>query len=161
MQAAVFDHLRFARKLEEASIFANRPPHKSGGINRGSTVMNESNFPEHIRYHYTSDSDANLKVAHGVWGGVNPHGEIEICFYNESDIPPEITDQTIGADGTPGPERVNQPDSARHIERRIHSRILVNYNTARALLDWLSERVSELDAEGATEIYDFNSGIQQ
>lgn len=118
-------------------------------------------LPERIRYHYQSDPCATLKVAHGVWGGVNPHGEIEICFYHESDIPPETSEQALGPDGAIGPERACGDGSSRNISRHIHTRILVNYNTARALLDWLEERVSELDAEGTPDIYDFNGGIQQ
>lgn len=102
-----------------------------------------------------------LRVAHGVWGGVNPHGEIEISFYHESDIPPDSSEQTIGPDGAPGPERPDRHDSSRHIARHIHTRILLNYNTARALLEWLDERIGELDSEGSSEAYDFNSGIQQ
>lgn len=118
-------------------------------------------YPDRIRYHYKQDANLPLQVAHGVWGGVNPHGEIEICFYNESDMPPLTSEQRIGADGTPGPEQQNNPDACRHISRHIHSRILVNYDTARAMLDWLEERLAELDSEGRSELYDIQSGIQQ
>lgn len=123
--------------------------------------MDRPDLPDRINYHYQTDPGAHLQVAHGVWGGINPHGEIEICFYHESDIPPLLTEQTVAADGSAGPERLSRNDSTRHIARQIHTRVLVNYNTARALLEWLEERVSELDAEGPTNIYDFNSGIQQ
>lgn len=123
--------------------------------------MEKQDFPEKIRYHYQTDPGAHLQISHGVWGGVNPHGEIELCFYHESDIPPLVSEQLVSPDGSAGPERINQEDGCRHIARQIHTRILVNYNTARALLDWLEERLAELDSEGASEIYDFNSGIRQ
>ncbi|MBD5553255.1 MAG: hypothetical protein HDQ44_02850, partial [Desulfovibrio sp.] len=103
--------------------------------------MDNQEYTERIQYHYSQADNLPLHVAHGVWGGVNPHGEIEISFYNESDIPPSLTEQAIAADGTPGPERICQTDSGRHISRHIHSRILVNYNTARAMLEWLEERL--------------------
>lgn len=123
--------------------------------------MNNQNFPERIRYHYHSDPGMPLQVAHGVWGGVNPHGEIEICFYHESDMPPEISEQAVSPDGAPGPELVNRADDCRHIARQIHTRILLNYNTARAVLEWLEERMGEMDAEGGAETYDYPPGIRQ
>lgn len=123
--------------------------------------MDNPAFPDRIRYHYRSDPATPLQVAHGVWGGVNPHGEIEICFYHESDIPPRTSEQSIGADGAPGPELAAGGDGSRHIARQIHTRILVNHNTAQALLEWLEERIAELDGEGSQGIYDLDSGIKQ
>lgn len=123
--------------------------------------MDRRNFPDKIVYHYNQEANTPLQIAHGVWGGINPHGEIEICFYHESDMPPQVAEQQIGADGMPGPERGASMDSSRHIERRIHTRILINYDTARALHNWLDERLNELDSESSPEIYDPNPGIQQ
>lgn len=118
-------------------------------------------FPETIQYHYRKADDLPLKVAHGVWGGSNPHGEIEICFYEEGAMPPRLTTQKIGPDGMPGAEMMAADDSGRHIERNIHTRILLNYGTARAVLEWLEERLSELESEAPQEMYDGNSGIKQ
>ena len=47
--------------------------------------MSQSKFPARIRYEYEQDPAARLQYAHGVWGGINPQGEIEINFYLESD----------------------------------------------------------------------------
>lgn len=123
--------------------------------------MDASSFPEQIRYSYCVEPNTYLRPAHGVWGGINPHGEIEMSFYDESDIPPNVTEQAIGPDGTPGPEHLLQDDGARQIKRNIHTRVLLNYHTARAVLEWLQDRVDELDAEGSGEIYDLGGGMQQ
>ncbi len=124
--------------------------------------MERKRYPDRIVYHYTTQANGDLQYAHGVWGGLNPHGEIEISFYHESDLPPEQAVQQIGPDGLPGAELPQiDEDCARHIERRIHTRILMSYDTARALQDWLDERISELDSEAASEMYDPNNGIQQ
>lgn len=123
--------------------------------------MERQGFPDRIVYHYRTDGAMGLQVAHGVWGGLNPHGEIEICFYNESDVPPERSEQQIGADGMPGPEYAACSDNSRHIERRIHTRLILNYDTASAVRDWLEERLAEMDAGNTPEIYDRDTGIRQ
>ena len=123
--------------------------------------MENINFPDKIRYVFSTDPDVHLRVAHGIWGGINPHGEIELNFYDESDAPPEFTEQGIEADGTPGQERVPQQDVIRQVNRQIHTRVLLNYNTARAVLNWLEDRVAELESSSSTELYDIGSGIQQ
>lgn len=123
--------------------------------------MERRNYPEKIIYHYEHQADLPLQVTHGVWGGINPHGEIELSFYHESDMPPAISEQQIGADGIPGPERNASGDNCRHIVRKLHTRILINYETARALQEWLDQRVAELDSQSAPEVYEQGSGIQQ
>lgn len=123
--------------------------------------MNDNSFPQRIRYHYLHEPEARLRPAHGVWGGINAHGEVEMCFYDESDIPPEITEQTIGPDGIPGPEQICQEDTVRHMGKTIHTRILLNYHTARAVLEWLQDRVDELEAEEGGGLYDLGGGVQQ
>ena len=48
--------------------------------------MNKNDAPpSKIRYKYEMASEARLQTAHGVWGGINPQGEIEMNFYHESD----------------------------------------------------------------------------
>ena len=125
--------------------------------------MNKRPYGENVQYlHYENSPETHARVAHGVWGGINPYGEIEMCFYEESVDPPRLTVQDIGADGVPGPERFAGKDSSeRHLKRLIHTRLVVNYNSARAMLAWLEERLAEMETESSAEIYDGNSGIPQ
>lgn len=118
-------------------------------------------YPDRICYHYDQEEGMRLRPAHGVWGGINPHGELEICFYEESDMPPKTSEMLIGPDGTPGAEQVAMQDDARHISRHIHTRLLLNYDTARAVADWLEERLGELESDGQGPVFDLNSGPQQ
>ena len=50
-----------------------------------------SDHPGKIRYKYQMDENARLQTAHGVWGGINPQGEIEMNFYHESDALPAFS----------------------------------------------------------------------
>ncbi len=114
--------------------------------------MDEDNkherFPMKIRYLYESDASASTLYAHGVWGGLNPHGEIEMQFYTESDKLPETTECLIHEDGAVGPEMSDESEDTRVVLRKIGAKVLVNYHTAKALIDWLEEKVSALEMEG-------------
>lgn len=57
--------------------------------------MSQSKFPARIRYEYEQDPAARLQYAHGVWGGINPQGEIEINFYLESDKLPPFSERQV------------------------------------------------------------------
>ncbi len=122
----------------------------------------KSGFPKHFRYEYEQDANIKLQVAHGVWGGINTHGEIELNFYTESDKLPLMSEKIFNAEGLAEPEQVVPgEDEPRAVIRNVHSKILLNYNTARALLVWLEEKVDRLEmSDSENYLYDDN-GIEQ
>lgn len=95
--------------------------------------MSQSKFPARIRYEYEQDPAARLQYAHGVWGGINPQGEIEINFYLESDKLPQFSERQVEPDGSFGQEYVPFEEDVRVVTRRIHSKVVLGYHTARAL----------------------------
>ncbi len=124
--------------------------------------MNPLRHPNKIRYRYTIDKDARLHTAHGVWGGINPQGEIELNFYHESDALPQSTECLVSPDGSLGPENLPEGFEQRDIIRHIHSRVLLNYETARAVLEWLEDRVATLEMEdGEAPLFSGHSGREQ
>jgi len=52
-------------------------------------MSNQPELPKKIRYKYVMDDSVRMSTAHGVWGGINPQGEIELNFYEESDSLPQ------------------------------------------------------------------------
>ena len=120
-----------------------------------------SDHPAKIRYKYQMDENARLQTDHGVWGGINPQGEIEMNFYHESDALPAFSEQLVAPDGSIGHEITPGEMDAREVNRCIHSRVLLNYHTARAVLDWLEDRVAALEEEGAHGMYDADLDIEQ
>ena len=120
-------------------------------------------YPSRIRYEYEQDPETRLQYTHGVWGGINPQGEIEISFYLESDKMPPYSERIIAPDGSFGHEIAPYNDEERTITRHIHSRVVMNYHTARAMLEWLEDKVAALEAEedgGAPLSFD-ESGFQR
>ena len=118
-------------------------------------------MPSRVRYTYQTTPEVRLQTAHGIWGGINSQGEIEMNFYHESDRLPEFTEQYIAPDGSLGHEMTPMQGEEHEVIRLIHSRVLVNYQTARSILEWLEDRVSALEEDERHDIYDPNSGIEQ
>ncbi|MCA1946192.1 MAG: hypothetical protein LDL30_13085 [Desulfovibrio sp.] len=115
-------------------------------------------YPLKIKYEYVGAENVRPTLVHGVWGGINAHGEIEMNFYTESDKLPETSEQLVHPDGQVGPEIAALDEESRCVVRRIDQRIIVSYQTARALLDWLEEKVQALELEGEGAPYFFDEG---
>ncbi|MBO4301280.1 MAG: hypothetical protein J5861_06725 [Desulfovibrio sp.] len=124
-------------------------------------MKNHAESPTKIRYQYQMADEARLQTAHGVWGGINPQGEIEMNFYHESDDLPPYSEQIIAPDGSIGHEIMPEEQEVRVVNRFIHSRVLLNYHTARAMLEWLEEQVAILEEEGPTNMYETPMDIEQ
>ncbi|MDL2266926.1 hypothetical protein LJC46_02940 [Desulfovibrio sp. OttesenSCG-928-G15] len=107
-----------------------------------------------IRYEYEQAAEASLRYAHGVWGGITPHGEVELCFYTESDKLPEYSERLVAPDGSLGHEIYPGDENLKLVTRRVHSRLLLSYHTARAVLDWLQDKVDTLENEEEGIFYD-------
>ena len=122
-----------------------------------------SNVPTKIRYEYQQDPDTRIRYAHGVWGGINPQGEIEVNFYLESDKIPPHSERFIAPDGSFGHEVVPHDEELRVVARTIHSRVILNYHAARAVLEWLEDKLEMLEMEdgSAPLIYEGDPGIEQ
>lgn len=123
----------------------------------------DEKMPLRIRYEYELDKNSKAAYAHGVWGGINPLGEIEMNFYLESDKLPDYTESLVEEDGHPGPENIPGDESVKTVVRHIHSRVLISYHTARAMLDWLEDKVEaiETDGESLRQYFEGSSGMEQ
>jgi len=110
--------------------------------------MSQDKLPIRIRYEYEVESGVALRNAHGVWGGINAQGEIEINFYTESDKLPQYSERIIAPDGSFGHEIAPCDEELKVMSRNVHAKILINYQTARDILEWLEEKVEILEMEG-------------
>ena len=124
--------------------------------------MNQDKDPLRIRYEYEQDPEARLHYAHGVWGGINPQGEVELNFYTESDKLPLYSERIIAADGSLGHEMAPYDENLKVVTRRIHTKLILNYHTARAVLEWLEDKVDTLEVEGeGPMLFEEDGGFHQ
>jgi hypothetical protein len=109
--------------------------------------MSEDKQPLRVRYEYDEDPALRLQYAHGVWGGINPHGEVELNFYTESDKLPSFSEQFITPDGSFSHETAPYDKHLKVVRRRIHTKLLLNYHTVKAMIEWLQEKSDTLESE--------------
>ncbi|MGJ3521411.1 hypothetical protein ACR4XJ_00080 [Nitratidesulfovibrio sp. D1] len=110
-------------------------------------MSQDPKYPTRIRYEYEHDPGVRLEYAHGVWGGINPQGEIEMSFYIETDKMPPFSERLVAPDGSFGHEVAPYDENLKVITRHIRSKVVLNYHTARAVLEWLEEKVETLEME--------------
>lgn len=124
--------------------------------------MSQEKPPLRIRYEYQQDPEVRLKYAHGVLGGINSQGEIEMNFYTESDTLPPYSERIIAPDGSFGHEIAPYDEDLKLITRHIHSKVILNYQSARGLLEWLEDQVALIEAESEGQIFfdDEENGFQ-
>ena len=123
--------------------------------------MSQEKSPLRIRYEYEENPEARLHYAHGVWGGINPQGEVELNFYTESDKLPPYSERIIAPDGSFGHEMAPFDDDLKIVTRRIHTKLIFNYYTARAVAEWLQDKVDILENEEEGPFFDDGSGTHQ
>jgi hypothetical protein len=122
--------------------------------------MSQEKPPLRIRYEYEQTPETRMQYAHGVWGGINSQGEIELNFYTESDKLPPYSERIIAPDGSFGHEIV--PDgSTKIVTRCINTKLILSYHTARAVLEWLQDKVETLENEEESMIIDDENGMHQ
>ncbi len=117
-------------------------------------------LPLRIRYEYQQTPGVRLEYAHGIWGGINPQGEIEMSFYLESDKLPAYTEHIVAPDGSFGHEIPPEDDTTKVIVRKVHSQVVFNYHTARGILEWLEEKIDILEQEDAAAMQYDDDGME-
>ena len=106
-------------------------------------------LPSRIQYEYVNAPDCPLLYVHGAWGGINPHGEIEMNLYSESEKMPANSRREVYSDGTLGPEQTSLDDDVKMVVRTFQAKVLLSYQTAKAVLVWLEDRVKAMEMDGS------------
>ncbi|HTP66428.1 MAG TPA: hypothetical protein VMJ66_13630 [Geobacteraceae bacterium] len=104
------------------------------------------NKPE-IKFKYIFNYGYNPVYVNGAHGGISPRGELIMNFYLERMALPEALTHEINPNGTIGSEVASEPEDLKSsMVRFIETGVVMNYQGAKDLLLWLSERVKELEA---------------
>lgn len=104
------------------------------------SMSNRGNiYQTRVHYEYELDDNVRVQYAHGVWGGITKHGEIELNFYLEHDKVGVKKERTVPNKDSMTPTH--------YITRLVHSRILLNSTTARSILEWLEEKIQTLELD--------------
>ncbi len=103
------------------------------------------NKPE-IKFKYIFNYNYNPTYVNGAHGGLSPRGELIMNFYLERIPLPESITHEINQNGTIGGEIEMEPaDLKNSLVRYIENGVVLNYQSARELHQWLGERVKEME----------------
>ena len=106
----------------------------------------KNNLPSiKIKYEFQQDKSVKPQYTHGVWGGINPHGELEMNFYTEYDKLPQSTECELSPEGIISPEDEGLDQAVKHFVRDIHSKLVMNVATAKGIMDWIGEQLEMME----------------
>ncbi|HLJ90506.1 MAG TPA: hypothetical protein VKZ53_27100 [Candidatus Angelobacter sp.] len=102
--------------------------------------------PASVTFRYVRSNFFRVIHIDGGYGGLTPSGGIFFSVYNDRTPTPDETVQLINEDGTLGPELIEKTKVKEGVEREVEACILMNVQTAKAVLVWLEERVKMAEA---------------
>ncbi|WP_202593875.1 hypothetical protein [Desulfohalovibrio reitneri] len=113
---------------------------------RGRTALASDNG---LRFKYVFRDDFSPRYANGVFGGATPKGEINMNFFLERFPVPKSVYHEIDTDtGRLGKEMSREPEQ-KMIIRDIVAGVVLNYDEAKAIHNWLGDRLAEIESRKA------------
>lgn len=99
-----------------------------------------------IKCKYIFKDDYNPVYVNGAQGGINPQGEIVIDFYLERNALPTSQTFEIVEDKLSAKEIETEPEDLKNsFVRVIENGVIMNYQTAKELHNWLGNHISQLE----------------
>lgn len=96
-----------------------------------------------VQFKYVFQDDYNPEYCNGVYGGVNPHGEIVINFYFERFPIPHSVTNNVNLDGSLGEVASTSPENSDSMFiRYVTNGVVLDRSTAQALYDWLGNQLN-------------------
>ena len=111
--------------------------------------MNDDNSapmgePPRITIHNIKSPFFRTVHADGLFGGVTPHGYIQMSFWNERAPIPQIIEHEIESNGTLGKEIEASRIGKTGLVREVDVDVIMNLETAIAVKKWLDEKITVL-----------------
>ena len=99
-----------------------------------------------VKFHYVKSNFFRVIHVDGAYGGLTPYGFISCALYSDRQPLPELTENAVREDGIVGQEIVEHKKIKDGIEREIEVSIVMNLNTAKALQQWLDDKIKTLES---------------
>jgi hypothetical protein len=101
-----------------------------------------------ITFKYIFPYTYNPLYVNGAQGGLTPRGELVANFYLERQPLPNEISHAISADGSIGEISAVEPQNLdSSLVRYVSCGIIMNYENARNLQQWLNERIAEMERQ--------------
>lgn len=110
--------------------------------------MSESKLKEsEVQFKYIFDDDYNPIYVNGAQGGVNVKGEIVANFFFERSAIPYSSIHQVeeGNQISQSEVKVDPVDVNRKFIRMVETGVIMNYQTAKDIRDWLSKHIETIE----------------
>ena len=111
----------------------------------GAEKTDEEPRPRHVRFDYIKGQFFRVIHADGVVGGLTPRLDVHMDFWSERFPIPKQVVHALKEDGSLGEEVKAERQTRDAIVREVEAGVVLDVETARALRDWLNERIAEAD----------------
>lgn len=106
---------------------------------------------ESIKFKYLFEDNYDPEYVNGIYGGINPCGELVLHFFLERiPLPFEETVSLDDSDGSFGETIAIRPEEYKFI-RSIKNGVVMNKDTAQTLLEWLQSVIPNMEAGDVDE----------
>lgn len=109
--------------------------------------------PKTLTFRYLKSPMFRVIHVDGVWGGLTGRADIHMVIYSERPSIPDSMTHQIEDDGTIGD--VIKVQTIGGVVREVEADIIMDYPTAKALHEWLTDkvnRIEEMVAKAAEEV---------
>lgn len=107
-----------------------------------------------IKYKYKFKDDYNPHYVNGAHGGVTPYKEILVNFFLERLPLPKSQEYPINPDNTVGGNSISNdpPDLDQSVIRYVQSGIILNYERAKVIHEWLGKLIDQIKPEDPSSV---------
>ena len=96
-----------------------------------------------VRFDYLKSGLFRVIHADGVVGGLTPRLDVHMDFWSERFPIPKQVVHALTNDGTLGEEIKSERTTREAIVREVEAGVVLDLETAKALRDWLTDRIAE------------------
>lgn len=97
-----------------------------------------------LRFNFIKSSSFRVVHADGAWGGITPHGNIQVAFFSErTPIPQQIVHE-LTETGL-GPEIKEERVARDGVVREVEVSVQMNLDIAKSVHDWLGKKIENAE----------------
>ena len=108
--------------------------------------MKNVETPNKIRFCFKKDDNYRIVPVNGVWGGPTLRGDIQVDFFHESQLLPEVIEQEVTPEGTLGKELDRRSSE---IQRTVLVGIMLTVEQADSIGRWLQQKALDVRKQRA------------
>jgi len=100
--------------------------------------------PGAVTFHYIKGNFFRVVHADGAIGGLTPNRGIFLSLFSERGAIPQVVEQTVNPDGTPGEEKTRVGKEG--LVREVEVGVMMSGSAAKRIAEWLLKQVQILEA---------------